>query len=260
MSKLLNGVLWLIVSPLVVACTDDDPGRSAPEVPAAASVKVPQLLMMTPEQATETLDRLGLRTVIRYGAWNECDLPEGRVTETKPAPLRVVDRGATVVVRVTGGGGIGGAAYCIGPEAFEENAIALLDLARFGKGGPPFAPQVEIWIDGERARTLTTEAAEDPAAWGDPSPLTRMVAALEVIRRYGGKLRSPSIWSMRDRGGQFSCGPNDPPGALSRRESIVVTIDDHEEHAESGCHWVRVYRDAQGRVDALASVNQPSFD
>jgi len=260
-SKLLNAVVWVVVSPVVVACTGDNPGKSAPETPATTSVHVPQLLMMTPEQATETLDRLGLKAKLRYGAWNECDLPEGRVTETRPAPLRMVDRGDTVVVRVTGGEGGGGAAYCIGPEAFEENAIALLDLARFGEDGPPFAPIVQVWVDGERTSTLTAEEAGDPAAWGDPSPLTRMLAAMEIIRRYGGKLRSPSVWSMRDTGAQFGCGPHDPPGPLSERESVVVTVDHYDGGGpRSSCHWVRIYRDAEGRVDAVTSAESPLIE
>lgn len=168
MRKLVNGVLWVVVSPVMVSCTGDDAGQSTPETPDATSVHVPQLLMMTPEQATETLDDVGLKAKIRYGAWNECDLPEGRVTETKPAPLRIVDRGDTVVVRVTGGEGGGGAAYCVGPEAFEENAIALLDFARFSENGPQFAPTVQVWVDGQRTSTLTAKDAQNPVAWGNP--------------------------------------------------------------------------------------------
>jgi hypothetical protein len=254
MDKFVIAVMWVVVSPVLVACTGDDERRPTPDPPDATSVRVPQLLMMTPEQATETLDRVGLRAKIRHGAWNECDLPEGRVTETRPAPLRIVDSGASVVVRVTGGDPGGGAAYCIGPEAFEENALAMLDLARFGEGGPQFAPTVQVWVDGKRTATLTAQEAQNPTAWGDPSPLTRMLAAMEVVRRYGGKLRSPSVWSMRDAGSQFGCGSEDPPAPLSHRESIVVTIDHADGGGPRSCHWVRIYRDAEGRVDAVTSA------
>lgn len=250
MARLVRSVgVCMLVSATLVGCTSDDPGNreSDPE-----TVHVPQLLMMTLEQATERLDEVGLRVKVRYGALNECDLPDGRVISSDPAPSSTLDPGAKVVVHLAGRPG-GGTAYCVGPEQFEETAIPLLDLARFGEGGPRFAAEVQIWIDGHRTRTLTAQQPGDPEAWGDPSPLTDLVAATEEYRTERGRVQSPSIWSMGDEGSQFACGPDDPPQALADRESVVVTVDHSYEGPHPTCHWFRVYQDQQGRVDAVTS-------
>ena len=150
-----------------------------------------------------------------------------------------------------------GSAFCVGPPRFEEDALALLDFARFGEAGPEFAPSVDLWLDGRLTQSLTAEEAADPAAWGDPSPLTRMLAALDNMMRANGKLASPSVWSLIDHGDQYACGPQDPPAALSGRRSTVVTIEHQVDGSLAECHWVRVYRNESGQVDAVTSADQP---
>lgn len=252
-------VLVLIVG-LAVALTRDDP--STPPATPPSELRVPQTLWMTTDQARSTLEALGLQVGIRGdqgrdSAALECGLPFGRVSESSPAPTTVVLPGAKVTLTVLGAPQADGSAYCVGPQRFEEDALALLDFARFGEGGPEFAPSVDLWLDGKLTRSLTAEEAADPAAWGDPSPLTRMLAALDVMERVDGRLVSPSLWSMIDQGGQFACGPHDPPASLSPRKATVVTIEHQADGLQAQCHWVRVYRNESGQVDAVSSADMP---
>ena len=162
-----------------------------------------------------------------------------------------------MTLTVLGASRFDGNAYCGPPHRFEEDALALLDLARFGEGGPEFASSVDVWLDGELVRTLNAEQAGDPAEWGDPSPLTRMLAALEVMMRANGRLVSPTVWSSMDRGDQFACGPSDPPAPLSGRKSTVVSIGHNTDGRLTQCHWVRIYRNQEGQVDAVSGADMP---
>lgn len=252
-------VLILVIG-LTVALTRD--GTSTPVVAPQSELRVPQTLWMTTDQARSTLEALGLRVEIRGdprvdGAAMECDLPLGRVLDSSPPATSLVLPGATVTLTVLGASPASGNAYCVGPQRFEEDALALLDFARFGEGGPEFAPSVDVWVDGELIRSLTADEAADPAAWGDPSPLTRMLAALDGMMQVNGKLVSPNFWSLIDQGDQYACGPHDPPAALSERRSTVVMIEHHVDGPQTQCHWVRVYRNESGQVDAVTSADQP---
>jgi PASTA domain len=252
--------VMILVIGLAVALAGDD--RSTPPIAPRSELQVPQTLWMTTAQARSTLQGLGLRVAIRgESALNdaaiECGLPTGRVQRSSPPPTSLVPPGAKVTLTVLGASQASGGAFCVGPQRFEQDALALLDFARFGEGGPEFAPSVDLWLDGELTRSLTAEEAADPAAWGDPSPLTRTLAALDNMMRANGKLVSPSVWTLIDRGDQYGCGPNDPPAALRGRRSTVVTIEPRVDGPLAQCHWVRVYRNESGQVDAVASADQP---
>lgn len=252
--------VMILVIGLAVALSGDD--TSTPPVAPRSELRVPQTLWMTTDQARSTLQALGLRVEVSgdpagNDAAIECDLPLGRVRDSSPSPTSLVSPGATVTLTMLGVPQTSGGAFCVGPQRFEEDALALLDFARFGEGGPEFASSVDLWLDGELTRSLTAEEAADPAAWGDPSPLTRMLAALDNMMRANGKLVSPSVWSLIDHGDQYACGPHDPPAALSGRRSTVVTIEHHVDGQLGQCHWVRVYRNESGQVDAVTSADQP---
>lgn len=252
--------VMVLVIGLAAALAWDD--QSAPPATPPSELRVPQTLWMTPDQARSTLEALGLAVEIRgdqdrQGAEMECGLPFGRVRDSWPAPTTAVLPGDTVTLTILGARQTGGSAYCVGPHRFEEDVLSLLDFARFGQDGPQFASSVQLWVDGELQKTLTALEAGDPAQWGDPSPLSRMLAALDLMSREDGKLVSPSVWSMLDQGDQFGCGSNDPPAALGGRKSTVVTIEHQSEGPVAQCHWVRVYRNQAGQVDAVSAADDP---
>lgn len=251
-------VLMLVIG-LTVTLTRG--GTSTPPAAPRAELRVPQTLWMTTDQARSTLVALGLRVEIRgdrvgNDVATECGLPFGRVRDSSPSPTAPVTPGATVTLTVLGASPTSDGAFCAGPERFEEDALALLDLARFGEGGLEFAPSVSLWLDGELSRSLTAEQAADAAAWGDPSPLTRMLDAINDVRQLNDKLVSPTLWSRIDHGDQYACGPNDPPAALSGRRSTLVSIEHQVDGLQFGCHWVRIYRNGSGEVDAVTSTDQ----
>ncbi|MGH3347685.1 MAG: PASTA domain-containing protein [Nocardioides sp.] len=237
-------VAALLVTLPFVLSGERDPEPAPP--PGPATVQVPQTLYMTTEQATETLEAAGLEVTVRGPGVNECDLPEDRVVASKPAAGAAVAPGTTV--RIDLPNDLAGAAFCIGPEGLED-AIGLLDLARFGTTELQFAPTVRIWVDGEVTQTLTFAEARDPDAWADPSPLTRLMTGLETSDR---------LVTWIDRDPAQACGPEDPPAELAGQEPTVIDpigpVD-----GIFGCSWVRVYRSGDVLTGVVTDVTSTEW-
>lgn len=109
---------------------------------------------------------------------------------------------------------------------------------------------MRIWVDGEVTQTLTAAQALDPDAWGNPSPLTRLVTRLETSDR---------LVTGVDRGGQPTCGPGDPPASLRGQEATLIdavgVVD-----GVFGCSQVRVYGTAGGVTDVTSTEWTPASD
>lgn len=211
--------------------------RSEPSPAPRTGLTVPQTRWMTTEQARHDLEESGL--VVVTVPKETCAVEPGRVLRSSPAPGAPVERGGTIEVTVSRGPA---AAWCApGPEL----ALGLLDLARSGSTDLHFADRVQIYVDGERTRTLSAAEAVDPGSWGDPSPLSELVDRVADL----------ATESLEDSGHQYACGSDDPPTALRDRPSTILDLSPRSDRADvagGSCEWLRVYRDAAGRVDAVA--------
>lgn len=216
---------------------------STTEQPAPAPdpvLTVPQTRWMSEEQATRTLTEAGLRVEITTVPVGACDLRDNRVLRSRPAAGEHVAPGQSVRIRIAE------ASYARGPSCIpiDGDAFGLLDLARFGTTDLAFADQVDVYVDGDLTRTLTHAEALDADAWGDPSPLTELVDHVADL----------GVRTTRDEGDQFACGDTDPPTALRGRPSTILDLAAQQGRSDfviGWCEWVRVYRDDQGRIDAV---------
>jgi hypothetical protein len=222
------------------------PRTPTPQPPEPTTGTVPQTLWMTKEQAVATLEDAGYRVELTFPL--TCEVEPGRVVNTDPAASESYAPGRAVLVRVARNPPNADCMYG------NDDVLGLLDLARFGTGDLPFASQVEVYVEGELTDTLTATEAADAAAWGSPSPLTALVEWVgQVVPTPG----TTSIGTLPDRGGQYACGAGDPPAALRDRPSTVVDVEVSSPNVELlvECHWIRVYRDADGRIDVVTSAS-----
>ncbi|MBF4161271.1 PASTA domain-containing protein [Nocardioides acrostichi] len=219
---------------------------------------VPQTGLMTPDQARTTLTDAGYTVRLVDSSKLGCRPLLGRVFETRPMAGSAVEPGSTVTVRVAVPGPTDD---CIIQENRPEAvAAALLDRLRFGARAQTeekwlryrveFAPEVQVYVDGDLAGIVLGDETTSlpPEQWPD--------AAVAAFLR---SLERGVVSVGEDDGDDFACGDTDPPRALQGRPSIVVSSGDPRpsDFIAAGCSWLRIYRDARGRIDALAWTPWP---
>lgn len=251
-------VLVLAVTVMARWATGSD-GSSSPAAPT--EVTVPQTLWMTTDQARQVLEERGYLVAVRKtdgrrSRLTGCGLPAGRVMSSEPSASTELPSGATVTVTVLESDTSQAEPYCPDPLGY-DGALGLLDLARFGTSDLVFFPTVDLWVDGEQRSVDGIDVSS--GAWGDPSPLTRLVDALDQVREAGGRMTSPQMSVRYDEGGQFACGDSDPAPQLTDRPSTLISVDPGLPAGTPafGCHWVRIYADGDGRIYAVTASDEP---
>lgn len=236
----------LVVVGLPVLLSGADRGVR-PQPVAPTKVTVPQTYLMTTEQAEGTLRSAGLEVRLGTSGMNECELPEDRVVRSEPAAGTVVEPGTPIRIDRPGGSEGG---FCV--TSRWDLVVDLLDLARFGENRLDFAPTVRLWRRGDVTATLTAEQAAT-GEWGERSPLDTLVAAVADTRPFG-----PVVTNRLDLGGQFGCGPQDPPPGLTGRRSRLVMVGDRVD-GQFGCTWLRVYRDRSRAITDVVSATSIDY-
>ncbi len=225
------------------------PRTPTPQPPEPTTGTVPQTLWMTEEQAVATLEDAGYRVELSFPL--TCEVEPGRVVNTDPTASESYAPGRAVLVRVARNPPTADCVYG------NDDVLGLLDLARFGTGDDlPFAPEVEVYVDGVLTRTLTADEARDPSAWGDPSPLTLLVHSL--VEESSAQWGMPIIATQHLAAGERGCGlPGDPPRELADRPSTLIWVQPELPELVDyfSCHRFRVYRDDAGRIDAVTGVS-----
>lgn len=236
----MRSVVTTALSVLLLAGCTAAPDPGASPVAASPAAEVPGLLWTTPAQARDLLREQGLTA--RFVPDERCDVPPERVTGSAPATGGPAPDDGVVRVRVATSPP---AAFCAyGVEG--RLATRLLDLARTGTGGPRFADEVEVHVDGRLVRTLDRADARDPELWGDPSPLAWLVE--EAARPAAVEVAAQALPADRR-----TCDLDQLTQALCDRPSVRVQVlpDVPETVGWYSCAGVRLYRE-RGRVDAVA--------
>lgn len=215
----------------------------------APPAPIPSLFGMQAATAADLLRDRGYDVALSP-AW-ACE-PRGLVLGSDPGVGTVAPEGGRVTVR-----------YAVPADVFcmpaYQGRVRAWEFVRFAAGGPPptFADEVAVQTD-DQAFTLTAGAAADPASWR---------GSLDPVRD-AGTVFAPTSSGMPRLSVQGPAGPLPTtavgarsvdtcaaaaPAGTTGRSPLRLRIEAVDRPAPEECPLtVDLYRDADGRVDAVA--------
>lgn len=205
--------------------------------------QVPSLFGFQVGEATTLLSSRGLEVEQQMGP--SCD-PPGTVIGTDPPTGTRVEEGDTVAVVSAFPSGYS----CMAKFLDRTRAWEFLDFAAGRGQAPPFAPTVDVVVDGSEPVTLTAREAADPERWGDASVLTEVAAALSEVYDVPGSAvyRTPQLSAATTRPPRVSCGVPRPP-STGRRQALSLSVG--VRGADYRCPLVVDLYRRHGAIDAV---------
>lgn len=239
----------LIATGVALMRDDETPSRAptgatktTPDAPPAAA-GIPPVFAYDANSAEQMLAQRGL-VVSRKPSYT-C-LTAGRAVRTTPATGAHVAPGHEVTLWVTEPGLH---SSCRAP-ARDALAWQLLDFANGRGPAPTFAPEVTVYVDGQRA-TLTGDQAANPNRWTSGSALGLLATASRQVLRGQGSTLTPLLTVHPDDGTQFVCGGQVVPSELAGRQSLWLSLAVPTPGFISGaCTFGNLYQ-TNGQIDAI---------
>lgn len=201
---------------------------------------VPSVFGHTRESASSLLREAGLE--VRYGEQVSCD-PEGRPVGTEPATGAPVQPGDTVTLLLS--------FQAANTDCYADltEPWRFVDFATGRGPSPGFADEVRLFVDGERAGTLSGEEAAR-GDWGEGSALSILRRASEEVLRVGDTYRMPWLGVTTSTPPDVWCGVA-RPRAVADREALILTVDFEEETGRPRCPARVALYETGGAIDTV---------
>lgn len=218
---------------------------------------IPSLFGMDASAAAALLRDRGYEVALRPA--RACE-PRGLVLGTEPRIGTVAPDGSRVTVRYA----VPASTFCM--PAY-EGRVRAWEFVRFAAGGPgpAFADEVAVRA-GARSFALTADAATDPQRWrGSLDPIRdaseRFAPTSSGMPRLAvGGPAGPLPAASVGFGYGLTCAPSPPTGA-SDRSPLRLQIQTADRSTAGECPLtVDLYRDAGGRIDAVAIASASRGD